>query len=102
MGRSFAVAEEYVRWLMLGERGSELTYTTLTRGMVEYLVREEGADKVLYGSDLPMRDPSPQLGWVAYARIPEEDKAKILSVNIQRLLALRKANPNKTANQVLD
>lgn len=102
-GSSFAVAEECVRLANARENVVlELTYTTLTRGMVEYLVREVGADKVLYGSDLPMRDPSPQLGWVAYARIPEEDKAKILSVNIQRLLALRKANPNKTANQVLD
>ena len=54
----------------------ELTYTTLTRGMVEYLVREVGADKVLYGSDLPMRDPSPQLGWVTYAQFPKKIKQK--------------------------
>ena len=52
----------------------EITYTTVTRGMIEFLVAEIGADRVLYGSDLPMRDPSPQLGWVAYARISEEDK----------------------------
>ena len=69
----------------------EITYTTLTRGMIEYLVAEIGANRVLYGSDLPMRDPAPQLGWVAYAQIPEEDKKKILYGNIKRLMGLRRS-----------
>jgi len=69
----------------------EITYTTVTRGMIEYLVGEVGADRVLYGSDLPMRDPAPQLGWVAYARIPEEDKRKILYGNMKRLMGMRDA-----------
>ena len=64
----------------------EITYTSVTRGLVEYLVSEIGADRVLYGSDLPMRDPAPQLGWVAYANISEEDKKKILYGNIKRLM----------------
>lgn len=68
---------------------AEITYTSLTREMIEYLVEEIGADKVLYGSDLPMRDPSPQLGWVAYAKISYEDKCKILYKNIERLMKLR-------------
>ena len=68
----------------------EITYTTVTRGMIEYLVGEVGAERVLYGSDLPMRDPAPQLGWVACARIPQEDKKKILYGNLKRLMALRK------------
>ncbi len=67
----------------------EITYTSCTRGMIEFLVREAGADKVLYGSDLPMRDPAPQLGWVCYARIPARDKKKILHENIAKLTAKR-------------
>ena len=58
----------------------------VARGMIEFLVEQVGADKVLYGSDFPMRDPAPQLGWVCYAKIPVEDKKKILAGNIRRLL----------------
>ena len=54
--------------------------------MIEFLVEQVGADKVLYGSDFPMRDPAPQLGWVCYAKIPVEDKKKILAGNVARLL----------------
>ena len=67
----------------------EITFTSVTRNMIEYLVSEVGADKVLYGSDAPMRDPAPQLGWVCYSRKSEEDKKKILSGNIKRLLDRR-------------
>jgi predicted TIM-barrel fold metal-dependent hydrolase len=42
--------------------------------------------KVLYGTDAPMRDPRPQLGWVAYADISIEDKKKILGENMQRIM----------------
>ena len=64
----------------------EITYTTTGRGMIEFLVNEVGADRILYGSDLPMRDPTPQLAWVCYAKIPVEDKKKILAENIKRIL----------------
>ena len=67
----------------------DITYTTTGRGMIEFLVSQAGSDKVIYGSDMPMRDPSPQLGWVCYARISEEDKKKILSENIIRILNKR-------------
>jgi len=68
----------------------EITFTSVTRGLIEYLVDEVGAERVLYGSDLPMRDPAPQLGWVAYAEIAREDKEKILYKNVKRLMALWK------------
>ena len=67
----------------------DITYTTTGRGMIEFLVNEVGADKVLYGSDQPLRDPSPQLGWVCYAQISPEDKKKVLSENMKRLLKKR-------------
>lgn len=68
----------------------DITYTTTGRGMVEFLVERAGAEKVLFGSDFPMRDPAPQLGWVCYADIPFEDKKKILSGNIEKILKKHK------------
>lgn len=64
----------------------EITYTSMTNGIIEYMVEEAGADKVLFGTDMPMRDPAPQLAWVCYARISVEDKKKILGENILKLL----------------
>ena len=64
----------------------EITYTTLTNGIIEYLVEEVGAERVLFGSDMPMRDPAPQLAWVAYAKISVEEKKKILGGNILKLI----------------
>ena len=55
-------------------------------GMIERFVREVGADRVLFGSDVPLLDPAAQLGRIAYAKIREEEKEKILGVNARRLL----------------
>lgn len=67
----------------------EITYTTTCRGMIEFLVEQVGADRVLYGSDSPMRDATPQLAWVCYAKISPEDKKKILAENIKRIIEKR-------------
>ena len=64
----------------------ELTFTQMTRGSIEFFVREIGADRVFFGTDLPMRDPGPQLVWVVFAEIPFEDKLKILGGNAKKLL----------------
>lgn len=68
----------------------DITYTTTGRGMVEFLVEQAGADKVIYGTDTPMRDPAPQLGWVCYAKLSTEDKKKILAGNIEKIINKRK------------
>lgn len=60
---------------------AEITYTSVPLGAIEYLVQEGGENRVVYGSDLPMRDPRPQLGWVIYSRLPLTLKQKILSEN---------------------
>jgi predicted TIM-barrel fold metal-dependent hydrolase len=65
----------------------EITFTSVTNGSIEYMVREIGSERVLYGSDAPMRDPFPQFGWVAYADISEEDKRNILGRNMQKILS---------------
>lgn len=57
-------------------------------GLVEYLVAEVGAGRILYGSDLTWIDPRTQLGMILDAEIPEADKAKILRDNAVRLFRL--------------
>jgi hypothetical protein len=55
------------------------------RGMMEWLVRQGLAGRLLYGSDMPFIDPGSQLGKVLYADIPEEARAAILGGNARRL-----------------
>lgn len=64
----------------------EITFTSVTSGTIEWMVQQVGSEKVVYGSDTPMRDPFPQFGWVAYADISEEDKRNILGRNMRRII----------------
>lgn len=57
-----------------------------TAGFVEMAVRELGAERVLYGSDVPGRSFATQLGKVYGARIPEAARRLILGDNLKRLL----------------
>jgi predicted TIM-barrel fold metal-dependent hydrolase len=66
----------------------ETCSTFRTPGVIEELVREAGADRVLYGSDLPLMDPRPQLGKIITAAISDQDKRLILGENARRLLRL--------------
>jgi predicted TIM-barrel fold metal-dependent hydrolase len=58
-----------------------------TRGMVEMAVRELGAERVIYGSDVTGRSFATQLGKVHGAAIPEQAKALIFSENLRRMMA---------------
>ena len=60
---------------------AEITLTPVPLGILEYMVEQVGEDRILYGSDLPMRDPRQQMGWVVYSRLPLAVKEKILSTN---------------------
>jgi predicted TIM-barrel fold metal-dependent hydrolase len=62
-------------------------------GMIEKFVREVGAQRVLFGSDVPVLDPSAQLGRIAYAKIKEQDKEKILGLNMKELLGEEEKEP---------
>ena len=55
---------------------------------VEYIVREAGEDRVLFGSDTPLFDSIHQVATIATANMPEESKRKVLGLNAMRLLGL--------------
>jgi uncharacterized protein len=57
-------------------------------GLVEEAVARLGAGRVLYGSDMPMRDLSSQLGRIEGARISARDRWRILGLNARRLLRI--------------
>jgi uncharacterized protein len=57
-----------------------------TAGYVEMAVRELGAERVIYGSDVGGRSFASQIAKVLGASIPESDKRLILGGNLRRLL----------------
>jgi predicted TIM-barrel fold metal-dependent hydrolase len=57
-----------------------------TRGMIEMAVRELGAERVIYGSDVTGRSFASQLGKVHGAAISEKQKTLIFSENLHRLM----------------
>jgi predicted TIM-barrel fold metal-dependent hydrolase len=64
-----------------------LTLTPVTNRVVEYLVQATDDEHVLFGSDAPMRDPRPQLGWVVWADLPLASKERILGMNFLRIVS---------------
>lgn len=58
-----------------------------TAGVVEMAVRELGAERVIYGSDVGGRSFASQLAKVAGAEIPDAAKALVLGGNLRRLYA---------------
>ena len=57
-------------------------------GMVEEAVRAIGAERIIYGSDMPLLNPVTQLAKVRTARINEDAKRLILGENMARILRL--------------
>jgi hypothetical protein len=57
-------------------------------GMVEYGVRRLGPQRVIFGSDWPIRDFATQVGRVFGARLTPEEQELIFRGNAARLLAL--------------
>lgn len=66
----------------------EITGSVIVYGTLERMVREAGADRVLFGTDLPFIDPRPQLGRVAFAKISDEEKRMILGLNSSRIFGI--------------
>ena len=86
-GSSFAYAEQVAACIREHSNVyAEITYTWVPNRCVEFLVEAAGEDNVVYGSDQPMRDPRPQMGWVAWADLSPQIKGKVLGGNFQRVL----------------
>jgi len=64
----------------------ETCSTYRTPGLIEHLVEEVGADRVLFGTDMPLMDPRAQLGKIITARISDEAKRHVMGGNARRLL----------------
>ena len=88
LGHSGSVfPEKYVEYALKYEHVFlELCYSACAHGMVEYLVRKIGSERVLFGTDCPFYSPAPQLGKVVFADISENDKKNILRLNALRIL----------------
>ena len=66
----------------------ETCSTFRTPGVIEQLVAGAGADRVLFGSDIPLMDPRPQLGKILTADIDHVEKRQVLGDNARHLLRL--------------
>jgi predicted TIM-barrel fold metal-dependent hydrolase len=57
-------------------------------GLVEYAVAQLGADRVLYGSDVPIRDFAVALARITGTQLDAKTQKKILQDNARKLLSL--------------
>ncbi len=73
----------------------EINYTSVPFGMISHLVRSAGVEKVLFGTDTPMRDPAPILGWVVYDHISNREREAVLGGNFLRLTARTGDKPGR-------
>ncbi len=56
-------------------------------GFIDYAVGEFGAERLIFGSFLPVADPLVQIGMVIDAEITVEEKAMIAGDNLRRMVA---------------
>jgi hypothetical protein len=56
-------------------------------GILEYAVKTIGPDRVLFGSDFSINDPSTVLARIHHSFLTEEQKAKVLAGTLEALLA---------------
>lgn len=60
------------------------------RTIIEHAVKRVGAERILFGSDLPFLEAAVSLGRVLCARIRDDEKERILRFNFLELLAREK------------
>jgi predicted TIM-barrel fold metal-dependent hydrolase len=65
----------------------ELCFSRAPYGLVEYFIRQLGAERIVFGSDAPWMSMQQQLGRLLYAGISERDQKIILVENPQRICA---------------
>ena len=81
-----------VRAIQASTQGNVFTDTSSSKsmlsGLIEWGVKEIGADRILFGTDTPLYFAAAQRMRVEQAEISDADRIKILSTNARRLLAL--------------
>lgn len=80
--KAFALARDFPNCYL------DLTACEHMPAFVERAVREVGAHKLLFGTDLPWFNPQYSLGCVLFADIDDDDRRAILYRNAERLLKL--------------
>lgn len=78
---------------VIAAKGLENIYVDISgafpeEGLIEYAVEHLGADHVLYGTDIPIRQSSVKIGAVRGAKLTQADRQKIFFDNTARLLNL--------------
>ena len=64
----------------------DLCGSLITGAWVKRIVEAVGAEKVLYGTDFPFIDPFYEFGKVCFAGIGEEEKRRVLGLNMAEIL----------------
>lgn len=68
----------------------DLCLSVMPDGLIELMVNELGADRVLFGTDVSFFDGRAKIGQVAAARISDDDKRKIFGLNAERIFSIRR------------
>lgn len=83
---------DWNRAIMAAERFPNLyldtASSTIDTGFVEACVAALGARKIIFGTDIPLLDPWPQLVKIRETRLTEEDRKLVMGGNILRLMGV--------------
>lgn len=63
----------------------DITLSTAFRGLLERYVDGAGAERVLYGTDLPFMDSRPMIGRLAFSELDDDQLEMVLGTNARRL-----------------
>ncbi len=78
--KSIQVAKDYPNVYL------ELTAAYAVNGVIDWMVKEVGSHKIVFGTDLPWFDPHYGIGCVIFSRITDKDRHNILHQNAERLI----------------
>ena len=95
---NFLIAHAASSWQIVDEGTQEvgrrdnvyldLTGSRLIYGLLEEMVARVGAERVVFGTDMPFIDPRPGLGRVMMSRLSDDEKRLVLGLNAQRIFGL--------------
>ncbi len=95
---AFIIGHSASGWPMIDESCTEakrrenvhldLTGSILVYMAIETMVNRVGADRILFGTDIPFIDAAPGLGRVLMARLSDDEKRKILGLNAKAIFGL--------------